>query len=99
MIGFIFIRLYKNRMNRIQCRICNEVGHSPSKCPCLTEDLKKGFYSGGGSGGGHSHDDDEGCCVEVLMNITLTPASWNICSDRAQLYRSLTKSGSGAITV
>lgn len=47
-------------MNRVcPCRICNEVGHSSSKCPCLTEDTKSGFYSGGGGGGGHSHDDDD----------------------------------------
>lgn len=55
-------------MNRIcPCRICNEIGHSSSKCPCLTEDLKQGFYSGGG-GGGHSHDEDDESCRNLVAN-------------------------------
>lgn len=39
--------------------ICSEAGHRPSRCPCLRDVLKEGFFSGGGGGGGHSHDDDD----------------------------------------
>ena len=45
------------------CRVCNEQGHSPMKCPALRDALKEGFYSGGGGGGGHDHDEDE--CLET----------------------------------
>jgi hypothetical protein len=41
------------------CSLCNEQGHSHSKCPSLSSPLKVGFYTGGGGGGSHSHDDDE----------------------------------------
>ena len=41
------------------CMICQERTHRASRCPCLHDPLKEGFYSGGGGGGGHSHDDDE----------------------------------------
>lgn len=42
------------------CLVCGEEGHAPSKCACLRDVLKEGFYSGGGGGGGgHDHDDDE----------------------------------------
>ncbi len=41
------------------CSLCNEQGHSHSKCPSLSSLLKMGFYTGGGGGGSHSHDDEE----------------------------------------
>lgn len=41
------------------CYICQERTHAASRCPCLWDPLKEGFYSGGGGGGGHSHDDEE----------------------------------------
>ena len=46
-------------MEQHPCTICKEGGHRASKCPCLYDPLKEGFYSGGGQGGGHSHDDDD----------------------------------------
>jgi hypothetical protein len=36
------------------CVICQEGGHSASKCPELWK-----ATPGGGGGGGHSHDDDD----------------------------------------
>lgn len=48
-----------NASSACACRLCGNVGHTPSRCPSLHDVLKDGFYSGGGGGGGHSHDDDE----------------------------------------
>jgi hypothetical protein len=46
-------------MNRASpCSLCKENDHSASKCPCLHDVLKEGFYSGGG-GSGHSHDEED----------------------------------------
>ena len=41
------------------CILCKTEGHTPSKCACLRDVLKEGFYSGGGAGGGHDHGDDD----------------------------------------
>ncbi len=43
----------------MNCIVCGEAGHRPSRCAELRTPLKDGFQGGGGGGGGHSHDDDE----------------------------------------
>lgn len=49
------VDLYVKRMQSGSvCVICQEGGHSASKCPELWK-----ATPGGGGGGGHSHDDDD----------------------------------------
>lgn len=61
-------------MNRASpCTLCKESGHSASKCPCLHDVLKEGFYSGGGGGGGHSHDDDDERARETKGSVMPSP--------------------------
>lgn len=43
----------------VQCSVCSERGHHPSKCPELCDPLRGGFSGAGGGGGGHGGDEDE----------------------------------------
>jgi hypothetical protein len=43
----------------MNCSICGNAGHKPSRCAELRAPLKEGFQGGGGGGGGHSHDEDD----------------------------------------
>ena len=42
-------------MQAFPCSICENGGHTASKCPELWHPER----AGGGGGGGHSHDDDD----------------------------------------
>lgn len=49
-------------MQGVQCSVCSEGGHHPSRCPDLCDPLRPGFSGaggGGGGGGGGDDDDDE----------------------------------------
>lgn len=60
------------------CLVCQGEGHRVSRCPCLHDPLKEGFYAGGGGGGGHSHDDDDERAKNVNAWVGLTEGSGRI---------------------
>jgi len=52
----------------VQCSVCGERGHHPSKCPELCDPLRPGF-SGSSGGGGHGGDEDDH--ISLLITYTL----------------------------
>jgi len=51
--------------NAAPCFVCSEAGHKASRCSCLHDVLRDGFFAGGSGGGSHDHDDEE----EEKLNI------------------------------
>lgn len=62
----------------VQCSVCGERGHHPSKCPELCDPLRPGF-SGSSGGGGHGGDEEDHLplvlylpCLVPIITPTLT---------------------------